>query len=142
MSNDRDLIPSEEQEDEGRWVRTTLKVLGTVALVLVLFGGAYAGVKVLAGMVNNALGGEEGTGGTGELVEVEIPVGSSAARIGRLLAEAEVISSAPEFERAVRLQQVSDRLQAGTYDLETGMTVDAVIARLVEGPGGGVCASP
>jgi len=138
MSDERDPIPSEEPEDEGRWVRTTLKVLGTVALVLVLFGGAYAGVKVLAGMVNDALGGGEGTGGTGEAVEVEIPVGSSAARIGRLLVEAGVISSAPEFERAVRLQQVSDRLQAGTYELEMGMTVDAVIARLVEGPGGGV----
>ena len=74
----------------------------------------------------------------GEPVEVEIAAGSSAAQIGRLLAEAGVISSAPEFERAVRLQQVSDRLQAGTYDLETGMTVDAVIAALVEGPGGGV----
>jgi UPF0755 protein len=138
MSDDRDVGPPEGQEDEGRWLRTTLKVLGTIALVLVLFGGAYAGVKVLAGMVNDALGGAEGTGGTGEAVQVEIPAGSSAAQIGRLLAEAGVISSAPEFERAVRLQQVSDRLQAGTYDLETGMAVDAVIARLVEGPGGGV----
>lgn len=138
MSDDRNPRPPEEEEDEGRWVRTTLKVLGTVALVLVLFGGAYAGVKVLAGMVNNALGGGEETGGSGEAVEVVIPAGSSASQIGRLLVEAEVISSAPEFERAVRLQQVSDRLQAGIYDLEKGMTVDAAIARLVEGPGGGV----
>ncbi len=138
MSDDREELPPGSDEEQGRWVRTTLKVLGTVALVVVLFGGAYAGVKVLAGMVNDALGGGEETGGTGEVVEVEIPPGSPAAQIGRLLVEAEVISSAPEFERAVRLQQVSDRLQAGTYDLETGMTVDAVIARLVEGPGGGV----
>jgi len=138
MSDERPEFPPEPDEEEGRWVRTTLKVLGTVALVVVLFGGAYAGVRVLAGMVNNALGGGEETGGTGGAVEVEIPPGSSAAQIGRLLAEAEVISSAPEFERAVRLEQVSDRLQAGTYELETGMTVDAVIARLVEGPGGEV----
>ena len=75
-------------------------------------------------------------------VEVEIPAGSSAAQIGRLLVEAEVISSAPEFERAVRLQQVSDRLQAGTYQLETGMSVDAAIAAWWRGPAAGWCASP
>jgi UPF0755 protein len=138
MSNGHEEIPPGAEDDEGRWVRTTLKVLGTVALVLVLFGGAYAGVKVLAGMVNDALGGGDEPAGTGEAVEVEVPAGSSAALIGRLLAEAGVISSAPEFERAVRQQQVTDRLLAGTYDLEKGMTVDAVIARLVEGPGGGV----
>ena len=138
MSDGHEEIPPGAEPDEGRWVRTTLKVLGMAALVVVLFGGAYLGVKVLAGMVNDALGGDDKPAGTGEAVDVEIPAGSSAAQIGRLLVEAEVISSAPEFERAVRLQQVSDRLQAGTYELEKGMTVDEVIARLVEGPGGGV----
>ncbi len=137
MSDQHNRIPP-EGDDEGRWLKTSLKVLGVVALVLVLFGGAYAGVKALAGIVNDSLGGDGGTAVTGEAVEVEIAPGSSAAQIGVLLAEAGVISSAPEFERAVRLQQVSDRLQAGTYDLETGMSVDAVIAALVEGPGGGV----
>jgi UPF0755 protein len=137
MSDERSRAP-EPEDDGGRWAKTTLKVVGTIALVVVLFGGAYAGVRVLAGMVNDALGGGESEGATGEPAEVEIAPGSSAVQIGRLLAEAGVISSAPEFERAVRLQRVSDRLQAGTYQLETGMTVDAVIAALVEGPGGGV----
>ncbi|MBN2113821.1 MAG: endolytic transglycosylase MltG [Acidimicrobiia bacterium] len=125
-------------DDQNRWLKTSLKVLGTVGLVVLLFGGAFIGVKVLAGMVNDALGGGDDDIVAGEPVQVEIAPGSSAAQIGRLLAEAGVISSAPEFERAVRLQQVSDRLQAGTYDLETGMSIDAVIAALVEGPGGGV----
>jgi UPF0755 protein len=135
MSDQQERIPS---DDDGRWLKTSLKVLGVIALVAVLFGGAYAGVKALAGMVNGALGGDETAAVTGEAVEVEIAAGSSAAQIGRLLVEAGVISSAPEFERAVRLQQVSDRLQAGVYELETGMSVDAVIAALVQGPGGGV----
>ncbi|MBM3695963.1 MAG: endolytic transglycosylase MltG [Actinobacteria bacterium] len=127
-----------DEEDSSRWAKTSLKVLGAIALVVILFGGAYAGVKVLAGMVNRALGGGGSGIVSGEPVEVEVAAGSSAAQIARLLAEAGVIESAPEFERAVRLQQVSDRLQAGTYRLETGMTVDAVIAALVQGPGGGV----
>lgn len=137
MSDRPSHIPG-EPDDPNRWLKTSLKVLGAVALVAILFGGAYAGVKLLAGVVNEALGGGDDGTVAGEPVEVEIAAGSSAAQIGRLLAEAGVISSAPEFERAVRLQQVSDRLQAGTYDLETGMSVDAAIAALVEGPGGGV----
>ena len=137
MSDPRHSGPPEGDE-QSRWLKTSLKVLGAIALVVVLFGGAYAGVKVLAGMVNRALGGGEGDIVAGEPVEVVIPAGSAAAQIGRLLAEAGVIPSAPEFEREVRLQQVSDRLQAGTYELETGMSVDAAIAALVEGPGGGV----
>lgn len=137
MSDRRPGAPR-DGDDENRWLKTSLKVLGAIALVVVLFAGAYVGVKGLAGMVNDALGGGDDGPVAGVAVEVEIPAGSSAAQIGRLLAEAEVISSAPEFERAVRLQQVSDRLQAGTYELETGMSVDAVIAALVQGPGGGV----
>ncbi|MBS1195811.1 MAG: aminodeoxychorismate lyase [Actinobacteria bacterium] len=136
MSGQRNSAPPDD--DQNQWLRTSLKVLGAVALVAVLFGGAFIGVKALAGMVNDALGGDDDGTVAGEAVEVEVPAGSSAAQIGRLLAEAGAISSAPEFERAVRLQQVSDRLQAGTYDLETGMTVDEAIAALVEGPGGGV----
>jgi UPF0755 protein len=126
-------------DDDGRWVRTVLKVLGAVALVVVLFGGAYLGVKVLAGMVNDALSRTgETTVEPGLPVEIEILPGTSAGEIGRVLAESGVIASASDFQSAVRVQRVSDSLKAGIYDLETGMDVDAVIAALVEGPGGEV----
>jgi UPF0755 protein len=122
---------------EGGWLRTVLKVLGAAALVVVLFGTAYFGVKSLAGMVNRALVGDSGSTG-GASVEVVIPAGSSASEIGRLLAGAGVVESGSEFERAARAQSVSNRLQAGTYQLETGMSLDSVIVLLVEGPGGNV----
>jgi UPF0755 protein len=122
---------------DGGWLRTVLKVLGVAALVVVLFATAYLGVKALAGMVNRALGGDRGSAG-GASVEVVIPAGSSASEIGRLLAGAGVIESASEFERTARVQSVSNRLQAGTYQLETGMNLDSVIVLLVEGPGGEV----
>ena len=125
----------------GGWLSTVLKVLGALALVVVLFGGAYVGVKWLAGAVNRALGGSDETTTTvvaGLAVEVEIPSGSSAGAIGELLVDAGVIGSATDFEREVRSQRVGDRLQAGTYDMETGTPIPAVIAVLVEGPGAGV----
>jgi UPF0755 protein len=131
-------------EDPGRgggWLSTVLKVLGALALVVILFGGAYLGVRWLAGAVNRALGGSDETTTTvvaGLAVEVEVPAGSSAGAIGAILADAGVINSATDFEREVRAQRVGDRLQAGTYDMETGSAIPAVIAVLLEGPGSGV----
>jgi UPF0755 protein len=67
-------------------------------------------------------------------VSVEIPPGSAARQIGVLLAEAGVVASAGQFELAVRTTETAERLQAGRYDLETGMSNDAVIDMLLTGP--------
>ena len=86
--------------------KTSLKVLGVVALVVVLFGGAYVGVKALAGMVNDALGGDDGsgrrTGRGGDPAGLARCPDRPAAGGGR------GDSLRPPFERAVRLQQVSE----------------------------------
>ncbi len=131
--------PSEGPAGTRGWWVTVLRVLGTLGLVVVLFGGAYVGVKWLAGAVNEALGGSDATETTvapGLAVVVEIPQGSSAGTIAETLAEAGVVTSARQFEQAVRSQRVADRLRAGVYDLETGMSDDDVIAVLLEGPAG------
>jgi UPF0755 protein len=139
MNVEREQYQSYRPDDDNRWVRTVLKVVGVIALVVFLFGGAYLGVKALAGMVNDALGGSDDT-----IVEAGIPVeiviepGMSAREIGTLLADAGVVVSAQDFFEAARNQEVSDRLQAGIYELETGMEPDDVIVVLLEGAGGEV----
>ena len=74
---------------------------------------------------------------SGIVVQVEVVAGASASEIARVLGEENVIFSAGEFEQAVRAQRATDRLQAGVYELETGMNVNAVIAVLIEGPARG-----
>jgi UPF0755 protein len=70
----------------------------------------------------------------GQAVEVEIERGSSARQIGATLAQRGVVASALSFELAVRSAGVEDRLQAGTYDLVTGMAAGDALDVLLEGP--------
>ena len=123
------------EEGEDHWARTSLRVLGAVALVAVLFGGAYLGVKLLAERVNDALGGGSGTTiEPGLVVEFTVEPGTPATDIAESLEALGVIESAGDFQRAVTDRNASDRLQAGAYTLQTGMDDDAVIDLLLEGP--------
>ncbi len=67
-------------------------------------------------------------------MSVEIPAGSAARQIGVIMAEAGVVESAAQFELAARTLEAAERLQAGEYDLETGMANDVVIEILLQGP--------
>lgn len=107
-------------------------------LLLVILGGAYFGARQLADWVGGLGGVSDVTAPpgleSGLPVSVEILPGSAARQIGVLLAEAGVVQSAAQFELAVRTTDSAERLQAGRYDLETGMPNDAVIDRLLAGP--------
>ena len=103
----------------------------TVALLL----GAYLGVKWLAGEVSDVIAGPpETTIVAGIPVNFEVAPGAPASQIARDLAAAGVVGSASSFDRVVRDERASDRLQAGSYDLETGMDPAEVLAILIEGP--------
>ncbi len=103
----------------------------TVALLL----GAYLGVKWLASEVSDVIAGpEETTIVAGIPVTFEVAPGAPASQIARDLADAGIVVSASAFDRVVREERASDQLQAGTYELETGMEPEAVLALLIEGP--------
>jgi UPF0755 protein len=113
------------------------RVAGFVLLVAIL-GGAFLGARALADWVGG-LGGISDVTAPPDLepglpVTVEVPAGATARQIGALLAEAGVVQSAAQFELAARTSEVAERLQAGKYDLETGMANDVVIEFLLAGP--------
>lgn len=112
-----------------------MRILGIVALVAGLFGVAYVGTKWLASIVNDVIAGENGSAiAPGDAVTIQIAPGESASQIARELADEGVVQSAAAFDRAVRERRAADRLQAGTYELETGMDPDTVLDILLEGP--------
>jgi len=125
-----------EPEPRRRWLAVVkwALVLGLVVGSMVI---GVVGMKVLAGYVGDLIGSEEVTVEAGIAVEVEVLPGSSARQIGDLLVEAGVVTSAGEFDRYVRDAGVSNRLQAGTYELTTGMDVAVVTLILTEGPDSG-----
>ncbi len=70
----------------------------------------------------------------GVVVGIDVPRGASARQIGVLLAEKGVVTSALSFELAVRGADAAERLQAGHYELETGMAAAEALQLLLSGP--------
>ena len=70
----------------------------------------------------------------GRAVKIEIPVGSSARGIARILVENGVIRSATAFESVVRARQSGSLLKAGRYELVTGVDLEELVDVLVAGP--------
>ncbi len=116
----------------SRWLRVLLG-LGVTALLVVLSATTFAR------LVGGSLSTEPDNGSSvsvapGIPVTVTVPPGASARQIGNILAEAGVISSVNQFELRVRDDGVANQLRAGTYELETGMTIDQVLPLLLVGP--------
>jgi UPF0755 protein len=114
-----------------------VQTLGIAAFIAALFVGAYVGVQWLADSVSDVITSDATTVEAGIEVTIEIAPGESASQIARDLAAVGVVASGSEFERAVIEARASSRLQAGTYDLVTGMEPETVLAVLLEGPIGG-----
>ena len=67
-------------------------------------------------------------------VEVEIPFGSSATRVAEIMVSAGVISDSGLLLSAVQDAGVAGSIQAGTYQLVTGISVEQLLVELLEGP--------
>lgn len=113
------------------------------AIGIVLLAGflVVGGASYLGDRVGNAFG-SNSNGGPGAAVdvppgveiEIEIPPGSSAQDIGAILAAQGIVESANDFEIVVRTEGAASALQAGVYELETGMAPTDVVTALRAGP--------
>ena len=100
-----------------------------VVLVL-MFGGAFYGVQQFASAGNGDASAVE----PGQPVSFEIPMGTSATAISEMLAEEGVIDSPVRLRVLLAEDERSRQIQAGTYNLETGMDPAVVLDVLVAGP--------
>jgi len=102
-------------------------MIGLVALAVVAWG---------ASRLSESFGGgsSQVTFVAGQSVILEIPSGSSAEDIGNILADAGVVDRATEFESFVKGRGLGSSLQAGTYQLVTGMGSPAAVEILLDGP--------
>ena len=107
---------------------------GSKAFLIALFGLLAVAALVLGGgwwWVDQQV---SGVPGEGDPVAFEIPEGASAGSIGESLAEQDVIRNSLAFRILARTRGVAASFAAGSYELETGMSVDEVLAALGEGP--------
>lgn len=70
----------------------------------------------------------------GLTVEVEIPFGSSATRVAELLMEAGVILDSGLLLAAVQDAGVAASIQAGVYQLTSGISIEELLVELLAGP--------
>jgi UPF0755 protein len=104
-----------------------------VAAVLVINMGSRMGQQVaerLEGLETET----DPTLVPGLLVEVEIPFGSSATRVAEILQETGVIAESDLLLDAVRDAGVAGSIQAGTYQLTTGISIEELLVDLLAGP--------
>jgi UPF0755 protein len=111
---------------ERRWKKPLLIAGGTIVGVLLLVVAARLLASAVAG--DQALDVEPGVA-----ISVEIQAGSSANDIAVAMEQAGVVR-AGDLNAVVEAQGIASQLQAGTYDLETLMTPEAVAERLITGP--------
>ncbi len=127
--------PLPDPSPRARLMRTVI----TVALVALVAVAVVGGASYLGRLVGGTISGDDETTTPvavvpGQEVTVEIPAGSTAKDIAAILAAQGVVRSALEFEVAVRNNEAAARLIAGTYNLETLMDPNEVVAVLVVGP--------
>lgn len=67
-----------------------------------------------------------------ELVEIEIPLGTTTKGIAEIMAEKELVNDATVFNYYMKTKNV-DEFQAGFYQVSPAMTLDEIIAVLTEG---------
>lgn len=67
-------------------------------------------------------------------VEVEIPFGSSATRVAEILMEAGVITDSGALLAAVQDAGVAGSIQAGSYQLTAGTSIEELLVDLLAGP--------
>jgi UPF0755 protein len=100
-------------------------------LVLIVAGAALGGYLYLRSL------GVYGSSDPGELVSIKIPKGATAVTVGQILVDEGIIDSTLGWRIATYLKGGADGIQAGRYQLPTGLVARDALARLLaEGPEG------
>ena len=74
----------------------------------------------------------------GQEVTIIVRSGEGSVEIGRALRDAGVVDSVNRFRDVAQERGLDSRLKPGTYQLETGMSIDAVLDILAKGPSTGI----
>lgn len=111
----------------------TLTRRGRVVAALSVLFGLFV-VLAIGGFVYLGSIGVNTSSDPGKKVEVVIPTGASAEEVGKELESTGVIESAFGFRVAAYLEGGAEDIQAGRYELPTGLSANDALAALLEGP--------
>lgn len=118
---------ADSDDVQPKKLKTALAVFSTF---LVLF---CLGAGVVLGMINYVLQALSPTEADGTVVQIEIPAGSNSTKIARILEEHGIIRDYEMFGYYLRYKNEGRTFKAGLYEMETGMSLDDIIAKLNAG---------
>ena len=104
---------------------------GRVVVLLTILAGLVV-VPALAATVYLRSIGVFGTSDPGKAVALTVPKGAGVEAIGKLLEEKGVVDSAFGFRVAAYLEGGAEDIQAGRYEIPTGLTAKDALAALIE----------
>ncbi|OEJ31150.1 endolytic transglycosylase MltG [Streptomyces subrutilus] len=105
-------------------------LVASLVIMAVLGGGGYYGYTYLKDRFATA---EDFAGeGVGETVDVEIPPGSSLAKMGNILKKHGIVASVEAFTTAANINPKGKSIQAGVYPLKKKMSAAAAVAVMVD----------
>ncbi|CAN5702167.1 endolytic transglycosylase MltG [soil metagenome] len=103
-----------------------------VSTLVVLF--LLLGIPAAVGVVYLNSIGVTSSSSPGEAVEVEIPEGTTMSEVGEILEDEGVIKSTTGLRVASFFGGGDEGIQAGTYQLSTGLSARDALDRMLEGP--------
>ena len=107
---------------------------GRIVSVLAFLGLIFGGIALGGFLYLKSLG-VYGDSDPGKLVTIKIPQGASAAEVGEILVDKGVIKSVQGFRIATYLEGGFEDIQAGEYEVPTGLNAKDALAALTEGDG-------
>ena len=122
-----DGLPSSSGKPSNAWKGAIAVVL---SLVILVGGGYFAYTKVLSAY-REATGAADFTGDGKDDIVIKVPSGATAATMGEILLDANVIASTKAFSRAVdKNPEAISRMQAANYQLRTELPAAEALRRL------------
>jgi UPF0755 protein len=69
-----------------------------------------------------------------KVIEVTIPLGSSASQISSILDSTGIVNSSLAFELYLRNENLTDKLRPGTYEIQNNLSYEDITSILLKGP--------
>ncbi|MGN0308121.1 MAG: endolytic transglycosylase MltG [Lachnospiraceae bacterium] len=112
---------------------TTFKVVLAIIIVMLVYKGSVTAYEYGQRVFNEP----PVTSGSGRTIRVTIAEGSTAEEIGAELEKKGLIRDRRLFQLQELLSEYRNKLQPGTYELNTSMTAEEMMAIMAAGKGEG-----
>lgn len=110
--------------------RSLLQLLTSIFVIVLIFNSVNSFAQLIKpGEINENVDVSDI-----KVIEVTIPLGSSASQISSILDSTGVVNSSLAFELYLRNENLTDKLRPGTYEIQNNLSYEDITSILLKGP--------